>query len=110
MKASIIKKSIILIVIWMAAFAVMFLVHCIPSAYIQKNIEKSLDELKEEGLYPYVGNVDSDSFALDMYTEDAFLDMLYNSDSSRPVYSALANMQTEGNTGLQHLLNRIRMH
>ncbi|MCL2312044.1 MAG: hypothetical protein FWC41_06090, partial [Firmicutes bacterium] len=62
----------------------------LPYKYVQKNIEKSIPELLEEGNYPKV-ILKGDRYRQDNFTDALILNIIASSDSKRPVWSAMVN-------------------
>ena len=73
----------------------MFLTCLIPSSFLSKNIGKSVETLKKEGMYPSFG-VSWRKIALDNFTDSLMLNTAYSVDSGNPFRSSLVNIRYDG--------------
>jgi len=97
-----------------ASFFTFSVLSClIPYKSIQKNIEKSLPELLEEGNYPNL-ILKGDKYSQDNFTDAAILNVMVCSDPKRPVWSAMSvpifcqAPNTEGWYVIKHLDYKIK--
>ena len=88
---NILLKYLKIYTILIAAFFIFLVLSCLlPYESVQKNIEKSLPELIEEGGYPKT-ILKGDKYRQDNFTDALILNVITSSDSKRPVRSAMMN-------------------
>lgn len=105
-------KKIVLSYFFLLGFFLisLFLACLIPSSFLSKNIGRSVETLKKEGIYPSIG-ISWRKVTLDNFTDSLMLNTAYSVDSRQPLRSSLVNIRHDGDEdGLNQVTNLEKLY
>jgi hypothetical protein len=86
----ILKRIFVAYAIMLVAFTLLIIgVHCIPRSAIAQNVEESVNVMEQEGTYKRILN--TEFFQLDNFTDCYMMNLIYTTDSRKPVEAAMMN-------------------